>query len=381
MGGGAKAAGAAEGPAMALAGIDLQAESLLAFGRTFRSLHAQARHQGGEWRVDLDGGDLAGAAVWQPPGSDDTGKLTARLRRLALPSEEARLAGPTVPRHDLPALDVIAESYVSKGRDLGRLELQALPDGADWRIDTLALRNPESDLVANGRWRVQGAAQRTELGVKLEVRDAGKFLARHGVPEGVKGGVGKLEGKLDWEGGPQDFDYPTLNGNFSIGMLRGQFTKVDPGIGKLLGILNLDALARRLTLDFRDVLAEGYSFDEMSGDIAVKTGVMTTSNVRIVGPSAKVEISGAADIAKETQHLRIRVQPSMSGGLAAAAAAATVNPIVGAGVLLGSTILKDPIGKLFAGEYEVTGTWVEPHVEPVGAAKPPAPAAANGSTR
>ena len=33
----------------------------------------------------------------------------------------------------------------------------------------------------------------------------------------------------------------------------GQFTKIDPGIGKLLGVLSLQALPRRLQLDFRDV--------------------------------------------------------------------------------------------------------------------------------
>ena len=325
-----------------------------------------------------------GSTIWQPPKANDTGKLTARLRRLALPPEETT-SGTTAPgtaRRDLPALDVTAESYLSKkGRDLGRLELHAKPDGADWRIDTLSLRNPESDLTANGRWRVRGALQRTELDVNLEIRDAGKFLARHGVPEGVRGGNGKFVGQLNWVGGPQDFNYPTLDGKFRVDVLRGQFTKVDPGIGKLLGILNLDALARRLTFDFRDVLAEGYSFDEMSGDVALKTGVMNTSNLRIVGPSAKVEISGEADIAKETQHLRIRVQPSLTGGLAAAAAAATVNPIVGAGVLLGSTILKDPIGKLFAGDYDVTGTWVEPHVELAAGTRLPSPAANRGSAQ
>jgi uncharacterized protein (TIGR02099 family) len=373
-GAGDKAAGA---PAIGLAGVDLRAKSILAFGRQFNDLHVQARSQAGEWRVDLDSSDVAGNAVWLPPKANDTGKLSARLKRLALPPEEvsnnAAAAAAVAPRQDLPALDVMAESYLSKGRNLGRLELQARPDGTDWRIDTLALRNPESDLVANGRWHVQGAMQRTELEVKLEVRDAGKFLARHGVPEGVRGGNGKLEGQLNWVGGPQDFDYPTLNGHFSVNVLRGQFTKVDPGIGKLLGILNLDALTRRLTFDFRDVVAEGYSFDEMSGDVAVRTGVMTTSNLRIAGPSAKVEISGEADIAKETQQLKIRVQPSLTGGLAAAAAAATVNPIVGAGVLLGSTILKDPIGKLFAGEYQVTGSWVEPRVERLSGGRPNEP--------
>jgi uncharacterized protein (TIGR02099 family) len=386
----ALAAGNAGPPDMTLAGVDLRAETMLAFGRKLHNLNVQARNQAGEWRIDLDSDETAGSAVWQPPKANDTGKLSARLRRLALASESASAgamppapSGPPVTsaalRRDLPALDVISESYMSRGHDLGRLELQARPEGTDWRIDTLALRNPESDLVAKGRWRVQGALQRTEMDVKLEVRDAGKFLARHGVPEGAKGGNGSLEGQLNWVGGPQDFDYPTLNGKFSVDVKRGQFTKVDPGIGKLLGILNLEALARRLTLDFRDVMAEGYSFDEMSGDVALRNGVMTTSNLRIVGPAAKVEISGEADIAKETQRLKIRVQPSLTGGLAAAAAAATVNPIVGAGVLLGSTILRDPIGKLFAGEYEVTGTWVEPRVETIAGAKSAAPAANNGS--
>jgi uncharacterized protein YhdP len=183
------------------------------------------------------------------------------------------------------------------------------------------------------------------------------------VTEGLRHGTGTLEGQLNWTGGPQDFNYPTLNGHFALDVRRGQFTKVEPGIGKLLGVLNLEALARRLTFDFRDVTNEGYSYDEMAGEITLHNGVMSTRNLHISGPAAKVDIAGDADIAKETQHLRIRVQPALTGGLAAAAAAATVNPIVGAGVLLGSTILRDPVGKMFAGEYDVTGTWVDPKVE------------------
>ena len=54
---------------------------------------------------------------------------------------------------------------------------------------------------------------------------------------------------------------------------------------------------------------------------------------------------------------------------------------VGAGVLLGSTIFRDPVGKMFAGEYDVTGSWVEPRVERLGGAKAGAPAANNGVSR
>ncbi|MEP6703103.1 MAG: AsmA-like C-terminal region-containing protein, partial [Betaproteobacteria bacterium] len=369
--------------AIGFAGIDVKAESSLVFGRRMRNLHVEARNQGGTWRIELDSDDIAGSVTWQPTKSGDSGLITARLRKLGLPPEEEASATAVAPaaRKDLPALDVTAESYVSKGKDLGKLELKARPEGTDWKIETLTLLNPESDLVASGRWRVQGAAQRTDLEVKLEFRDAAKFLARHGVTDGVRGGVGELKGQLNWIGGPQDFNYPTLNGGFGLEIRRGQFTKVDPGIGKLLGVLNLEALARRLRFDFRDVVAEGYSFDEMAGDIALKNGVMTTNNLHISGPSAKVQIAGSADIAKETQRLKIRVQPALSGGLAAAAAAATVNPIVGAGVLLGSTILRDPVGKMFAGEYDVSGTWVDPKVEKLTGARQAEPNEANGATR
>jgi uncharacterized protein YhdP len=374
MGGGNERGAPAAPTDLPFAGIDVRAESSVVFGRPLKNLHVEARSQSGTWRIALDSDDIAGNGTWQPPKANDNGLVTARLTKLSLPAEEPAAAGTPsngqpATRKDLPALDIVADAYIRKGHDLGRLELKARPDNADWRIDNLALRNGESDLVASGRWRGQGAGQRTDLEIKLDVHDVAKFLARYGVPEGVKGGTGKLEGKLDWSGAPQDFNYATLNGGFTLDVRRGQFTKVDPGIGKLLGILNLEALARRLTFDFRDVVAEGYSFDEMAGDIALKNGVMETKSLHISGPAAKIDISGVADIDKETQHLRVRVQPALSGGLAAAAAAATVNPIVGAGVLLGSTILRDPVGKMFAGEYDVTGTWVDPKVERIGALK------------
>ena len=36
----------------------------------------------------------------------------------------------------------------------------------------------------------------------------------------------------------------------------------------LIGVLNLQALPRILSLDFRDIFARGFSFDELGGPIA-----------------------------------------------------------------------------------------------------------------
>jgi len=50
---------------------------------------------------------------------------------------------------------------------------------------------------------------------------------------------------------------------FIVEANKGQFVKLDPGVGKLLGILSLQSLPRRLSLDFRDIFTEGLAFDEV----------------------------------------------------------------------------------------------------------------------
>lgn len=47
--------------------------------------------------------------------------------------------------------------------------------------------------------------------------------------------------------------------------------------------------------------------------------------------------------------------PSLSEGVAIAAGAATLNPLVRAAALAAQKLLQDPLGKLFASEYRITG--------------------------
>jgi uncharacterized protein YhdP len=272
-----------------------------------------------------------------------------------------------------PELDIAAAAFVSRGRDLGRLELVAQPRGAEWRIEKLALSNDAGRLDASGAWRTVGRQQQTKLDASLDVNDAGAFLARLGLPDAVKGAPTTLRGQLAWAGSPTEFDYPTLTGSFRIAAGQGRFTKIEPGFGKLLGVLSLQSLPRRISLDFQDVFSEGFAFDEITGDVRVANGVMSTDNLRLVGPAAKIDISGDADLAKETQRLTVRVQPSLSGGVSAGAALLFfANPLVGAAVgagsLLAQSVLKDPIEQFFSYKYLVTGGWADPVVTREGTA-------------
>jgi uncharacterized protein YhdP len=141
----------------------------------------------------------------------------------------------------------------------------------------------------------------------------------------------------------------------------GQFLEIDPGIGKLISLMSLQALPRRLTGDFRDVFGKGFRFDSIFSAASIDKGVMTLKDFRMSGSSAEVVISGQVDLGKETQSLRATVVPSLADTISAMAAVFGPLAIIPAAVI--QKILKDPIGHAFAFDYAITGNWSDPRVE------------------
>ena len=178
----------------------------------------------------------------------------------------------------------------------------------------------------------------------------------------MRGGQATLAGKLSWRGAPTRIDFPSLSGNMTLEAGSGQFNKLEPGVGRLLGILSLQSLPRRITLDFRDVFSSGFAFDRISGSIDVARGVLHTDDLEIRGPAARVHMRGSADIDAETQDIKVSVQPTLSESVAVGAAAGLVNPVAGVVAYVAQKVLSDPIEKFFSYEYTITGTWDDPVV-------------------
>jgi len=358
-------------------GIDVNLGALDALGLRFGGLSVKASYQEGQWRGAFSGKELDGEVAWQPQGS---GRLVARLNKLAIPAASTG-AAPAAGREaqqqaeprDLPSLDVVADQFVIKDRLYGRLQLNAVSEGRDWRLERLLLTNPEANLALDGVWQRSQARPITSINLRLEISEIGKLLTRLGYPEGVRGGTAKLEGSLTWNGALYELDYPSLSGVLHLEAANGQFVKLDPGIGKLLGVMNLQSLPRRVTLDFRDVFSEGFAFDEISGAARIERGNAATENFRVRGPAASVVMRGTVDLAHETQNLRVRIMPQLTESVAVAGALVG-GPVAGALAYLAQKALRDPFGKLAAFEYDVAGTWSDPTVRRVSRPAPePAP--------
>ena len=423
-----------------LRAIFIRAQQVRFADQLFSRVRAEVTPEKGRWRVDLDSAQVAGRLVWDPSPSEtqaageSSGNLVARLSRLWLPpgqqekpeatatdssassSSPAAESNPAAGAALLPPamltslaqarrwprIDLQADDFRRGQKDFGRLRLEASPSRLQpqWDISSLVIENPQARFEGSGQWAALSLADplglsQTRLQFVLSVVNGGRLLDRLGYPGLLRATPGSLRGNVGWPGAPIDFQLRAFNGQLDLDLQSGQFLKADPGIGKLVSVINLQSLPKRIALDFRDIFSEGFNFERVRGNVSFESGLAKTTNLRLVGVQASVFLEGSANVLKETQALRVLVLPELNTGLASLGYA-LVNPAVGLGSILAQYVLRDPLRQTLAYEFEVTGKWDDPSVKslprrpPADSNQPsdaasspsmPAPAGASSSSR
>ena len=345
-----------------LTSIDLRSNELHAAQRKFNAVSLQGSRSGARWQFALNSREAEGQLNWDTAGA---GRIVGRFARLHLPVAESPTEEKVAqePRRDMPSIDFAVESLKLGRLALGEAKVNAENRAGLWQAK-VEMKNEAARLSGTSRWQADSAAQETALDFKLEVDSIEKLLNAMEMPDAVRRGSGTLAGELHWAGSPFDFDLHSLTGRLKTEIDKGQFKKLEPGVGRLLGVLSLQSLPRRITLDFRDIFSEGFAFDSIAGEARIERGVMSTDELRIRGPAAKILLSGQADLNAETQNLKVRVQPALGESIAVGAMIA-VNPAAGVVAWAAQKLLNDPIDQIFAYEYAVTGPWADPLVTKV----------------
>ncbi len=335
-----------------------------------------------DWRANIDATELNGYLDYRQSGPAGPGRIHARLARLNLAPETAAEVETLLdePPASIPALDIVVENLALRGRKLGRLEIDAVNRGAsavpgagvrDWHLNKFNLHLPEATLNASGDWLALAPAglrsgplsgrRRSVMDFRLDIADSGELLKRFGMDGVLRRGKGQIQGQVAWMGSPLSPHYPSLSGQFNVNVESGQFMKADPGLAKLLGVLSLQSLPRRLTLDFRDVFSEGFAFDFVRGDVTIEQGLARASNLQMGGVNAAVLMAGSADIVRETQNLRVVVVPELDAGTASLIAG-VINPALGLGSFLAQMFLRRPLTEAATQEFQIDGAWSEPKI-------------------
>ena len=353
--------------------IEVNSGELVFMGRSFHQVQSSADKQARQWRIQAKATELQGSAEYRPVQDGVGARLLARLTYLVIPPavlEEVETTLAESPK-DMPAMDIVVDNLEMRGIAMGRAEIDGFArtgtTGArEWVLNKFNLTTPEASFQSKGQWGGPGkaAAKRSQLDFTLQIQDSGELLERFGHKGAIRQGKGRMAGQVGWQGSPFSPDYTTMSGQFNVNIERGQFLKADPGVTRLLGVLSLQSLPRRLTLDFKDLFSEGFAFDFVRGDVFIAQGIASTNNLQMKGVSAAVLMEGRADIQRETQDIKVVVVPELNAGTASLVYSA-INPLVGLTSFLAQYVLRRPLMKSNTQEFRVEGSWKDPKVSKV----------------
>lgn len=358
--------------------VNLGFDRLSGWGNYLSAVRLRAVPTQQGWSVILASNQAAGRVVWR---GGNQPKLTGRLDKLNLPlpgmvevsTGTAPASAPvklvtTKPANQeqtpKPVLDLVIDNFHYKKSDLGKLVVNATPNGDGWKLNTITLTNPDGQFSMTGLWQGSDANERTTAKFELKSENTGKLMARLGYPDALRRGPTEITGEGSWSGAPFSPKLETLQGKFRLDVDEGQFAKIEPGAGRLLSIISLQSLSRRIRFDFRDVFSDGLEFDSITGDVIIEKGIALTDNLTIKSSAAMIDFKGNANLVVSTQNIRVKIVPQV--GDAAALAVVAVNPLAGAAAFALQRLLKNPLGQLASYEYEVTGDMSDPQIRKVG---------------
>lgn len=178
----------------------------------------------------------------------------------------------------------------------------------------------------------------------------------------------KLAFVFNWQGSPFSFNNETLSGVVSLFAENGRITALDtmPQFLKTLGIFNLNALTRRLTLDFSDINLPGLTYDSLSAELDIKNGILTTTEpLEVISPTINATLEGTANLIEEIFDEKLTASFPLGGTLPIAGLLLGATPQTAGLVFLTDKLLGDPLSKVVSIQYTIKGPFNEPVIERV----------------
>lgn len=366
-----------QGGGLPLRRVDVQVDRLALLGGVFADTTLGVQPANAGLAVQLDGPTLAGT-LQVPDAAGAT--ITGRLQRVHWRSPDknpaknfektpAVAAAPTagndtVDPAKVPPLNLRIDDLRVAGAVLGDTQFRSRPTATGMEISQLQTRAPKLRLDLTGDWAGRTTGARTRLSAVLASEDFGGFLDGLGMGGRVAGGKGDARFDAAWPGSPMDFALARLEGNLKLNVRDGRLVEVEPGAGRVFGLLSLAEIPRRLSLDFRDFFSKGFAFNSLGGNVRFTAGSASSEDFAIDGPAARINIRGAADMRAQTFDQTIEVLPK-AGNLLTAVGAIAGGPVGAAVGAVANAVLQKPIGQMAAKNYRVTGPWRDPKVEAV----------------
>ncbi|UCC13835.1 MAG: TIGR02099 family protein [Gammaproteobacteria bacterium] len=360
--------------------IDLEVDHAFFGGQHFADVGARLEQLADDWLVTVTGETLSGT-ITVPMNLSQGSPIVLAMDRLYLDDDAEDSAGeePLDPK-SVPSMAVVITDFQTEGLRLGRLEGEILSVPNGFRVERMDMIDDAFTIKGSGHSLLGFGQDSSGLSIEVASSDLGDAMESVGFERTLEANSAEMKVDLQWTGGWPAEPLEVAQGTASLRIKNGSLSEVKPGAGRVFGLLSVQALPRRLTLDFRDVFKKGFFFDELKGDFRIDQGVAYTDNLVFRSPAADIGILGGVDLIGRTYDQTAIVSAEVGNTLPVVGALA-VSPVIGAGLFVLKEIFKEPLRGMAQIQYRISGPWETPEVERIAVAQADQPSAEDAASQ
>ena len=342
-----------------LGALSLDIQQFHAFGQDLGETRLAVDRSAREWLIQIASENAEGS-LFVPLFLGNRQRVNINMEKLWLKETVGEFA--EVDPRNMPALTAVIRDFALGERRFGSLDATINTTPAGLVMTSFKTDHPRFTSQGEGSWLVEPQGQVTRIKADLVTSDVASALVPLGFDPFASASRGVLTADIDWPGGPAADWMKTVNGAVSVRMEDGSLDEIEPGAGRVFGLMSVSALPRRLALDFRDVFNKGLRFDSVTGSFTILQGNAYTNDLKLDGPVAEIGIVGRTGLGSRDYQQQAVVTAEV-GKTLPAVGGILGGPGIGAALLLFTEIFKEPLKGIGRASYCVTGSWEEPDVE------------------
>lgn len=259
--------------------------------------------------------------------------------------------------------------FSGQNMSVGQIALSKLAFQTAEKRETFLVQNIDAELGGNagkvtGTYFFHRNIAQSSTEINLKSKDVGRLTQLLGLKKGFEGKGGTVKANLTWEGGVSCFHTTSLIGKTVFTIEDGVIESIEPGFARMLGLLNVTSLARRLSLNIKDVTTKGLVYDSINGTAYLKDGLLHLDAFKLKAPSVSVGLTGNVNLEEKQFALKADVTPALGSSLTALSAITGIaSPFTALAVYALMKVIPDINEDLISYYYDVTGPWDAPVVK------------------
>lgn len=265
-----------------------------------------------------------------------------------------------------PNMQIICRDCRYSGNTLGMVSGLFIPIQDGGVIKNLQWQVADAQFNGQATWQIFNNRPVSTLKGVFKSKNSETFLSHFSLNPAVTGARTQMDINVNWPGALVQPELGLMNGTIKTKSEEGILRQVKNTNGnRLLSLLSMEAVIKRLSLDFRDIFSEGMYFKKVTFTGKFNHGVLQNDDLVLESNSGELTGQGSINFARNQLDYEITFVPKLTRGSLGVAAAFAITPITGVYVLAATTVLQPVFDMFTQVSYSVKGDISKPVISEI----------------